>query len=67
MLLDVIKPPNYWDVAIALSQELKREAVKRDSNAGTSDDDINRLRNSGLLPLVVPKQYGGIGATWEKH
>ncbi|WP_442940754.1 acyl-CoA dehydrogenase family protein [Nostoc sp.] len=25
---------------------------------------MNKLRESGLLPLIVPKQYGGIGATW---
>ena len=38
MLLDVRKPPNYRDVAVALSQELRREAVKRDTNAGFSED-----------------------------
>lgn len=64
MLLDVRKPPNYRDVAVALSEELKREAVKRDTNTEISDNEIERLRNSGLLPLVVPKQDGGIGATW---
>jgi alkylation response protein AidB-like acyl-CoA dehydrogenase len=64
MLLDVRKPPNYRDVAVALSQELKREAFQRDTNAGISENEIERLRNSELLPLVVPKQYGGIGATW---
>jgi alkylation response protein AidB-like acyl-CoA dehydrogenase len=64
MLLDVRKPPTYRDVAVALSQELKRDAVKRDTNAEISEDEIERLRNSGLLPLVVPKQYGGLGATW---
>ena len=26
--------------------------------------EVQRLRESGLLPLVVPKEYGGIGGTW---
>jgi alkylation response protein AidB-like acyl-CoA dehydrogenase len=32
--------------------------------AGIPDPEIQGLRESGLLPLVVPQSYGGIGADW---
>jgi alkylation response protein AidB-like acyl-CoA dehydrogenase len=64
MLLDVRKPPKYLNVAVSLSQELAQSAVKHDATDGISEYEIERLRESGLLPLVVPKEYGGAGATW---
>ena len=47
-----------------LSRELAETAVERDALAGIPEHEIQRLRESGLLPLVVPKEYGGVGATW---
>jgi alkylation response protein AidB-like acyl-CoA dehydrogenase len=64
MVLDVTRPKDYIDVAVSLSQELAQTAVARDVAAGVPEEEITRLRESGLLSLVVPKQYGGIGATW---
>lgn len=55
---------NYQEIAADLSRELGASAVERDLRAGTPDEEIQRLRETGLLPLVVPKQYGGVGATW---
>jgi alkylation response protein AidB-like acyl-CoA dehydrogenase len=63
MVLD-IKPKDYIDLAASLSKELAQSAVARDAEAGVPEEEINKLRESGLLPLIVPKQYGGIGATW---
>ncbi|MDZ8055445.1 MAG: acyl-CoA dehydrogenase family protein [Aulosira sp. ZfuVER01] len=55
----------YWiNVATSLSTELAATAVERDNKAGLPDVEIQRLRETGLLSLVVPKEYGGIGATW---
>ncbi|MBG1241676.1 acyl-CoA dehydrogenase family protein [Nostoc sp. NZL] len=55
----------HWiNVATSLSTELAATAVERDNKAGLPDIEIQRLRETGLLPLVVPKEYGGIGATW---
>jgi alkylation response protein AidB-like acyl-CoA dehydrogenase len=51
-------------VASSLSQKLAETAVERDAKAGIPDVEVQLLRESGLLPLVVPKEYGGIGATW---
>jgi alkylation response protein AidB-like acyl-CoA dehydrogenase len=64
MLLDVRKPRNYLDVAVSLSKKLSQSAEEHHANARTPEDEIEQLRESGLLPLVVPKEYGGIGATW---
>ncbi|WNZ27001.1 monooxygenase [Leptolyngbya sp. NK1-12] len=55
---------NYQQIAADLSDELAASAVERDLRAGAPDEEIRRLRETGLLPLVVPKSYGGGGATW---
>ncbi|QLE57320.1 acyl-CoA dehydrogenase family protein [Nostoc sp. TCL26-01] len=56
---------DYWiKIANSLSTQLKATAVERDSQAGLPDVEIQRLRETGLLSLVVPKEYGGAGATW---
>jgi alkylation response protein AidB-like acyl-CoA dehydrogenase len=61
---DIKKPKDYIDIAMSLSKELAQSAVERDVKAGCPEEEVKRLRSSGLLPLVIPKQYGGIGATW---
>jgi alkylation response protein AidB-like acyl-CoA dehydrogenase len=50
--------------AVALSKKLAASAVERDRAAGIPDLEVQLLREAGLLPLVVPRAYGGIGATW---
>lgn len=64
MVVDATKPRDYIDIAVSLSQELAKSAVERDAKAGVPEEEIEQLRKSGLLPLIVPKQYGGVGATW---
>lgn len=55
---------DYVITAVELSRELAESAVERDLRAGIPVEEIQRLRETGLLPLVVPKAYGGLGATW---
>lgn len=55
---------DWINVATSLSKELLATAVERDSKAGLPDVEIQRLRETGLLSLVVPKEYGGAGRTW---
>lgn len=55
---------DWINVATSLSQELAASAVERDIKAGLPDVEIQRLRETGLLALVVPQEYGGTGATW---
>ncbi|PSB07680.1 monooxygenase [filamentous cyanobacterium CCP2] len=54
----------YQSIAISLSDELRQTAQERDRQSGIPNYEVRRLRELGLLPLVVPKAYGGGGATW---
>ncbi len=63
-LLEVKQTQDWIAIASTLSQELAQTAVERDAKAGEPNLEVQRLRESGLLPLVVPKEHGGIGATW---
>ncbi|MDF5725394.1 MAG: acyl-CoA dehydrogenase family protein [Rhizonema sp. PD37] len=63
-LLEVKQTQDWIAIASNLSGELAQTAVERDAKAGEPSLEIQRLRESSLLPLVVPKEYGGIGATW---
>jgi alkylation response protein AidB-like acyl-CoA dehydrogenase len=62
--LERVESKDYRAIAASLAQELKASAVERDLRAGIPEEEIQRLRQTGLLPLVVPKAYGGAGATW---
>ena len=63
-VIEQIEVKDYNAIADSLSHELAQSAVERDLRAGTPDEEIERLRQTGLLPLVVPQEYGGAGATW---
>lgn len=54
----------YRSIAINLAHELKQTVQERDRQSGVPSYEIQRLRESGLLPLVVPQSYGGGGANW---
>jgi alkylation response protein AidB-like acyl-CoA dehydrogenase len=56
---------DYVAIATALSQELATSATERDRRGGAPNLEVQRLRETGLLPLIVPRQYGGVGATWQ--
>ena len=58
------KVDDYWAITVALSKELAASAVERDHAAGIPHLEVQHLREAGLLPLLVPRAYGGIGATW---
>lgn len=54
----------YEAIATELAVNLGQMAAERDEIAGVPAQEIECLRNTGLLPLVVPQAYGGIGASW---
>jgi alkylation response protein AidB-like acyl-CoA dehydrogenase len=54
----------HLDVVDSLFQKLAQSAMQRDARAGISEDEIEQLRERGLLSLMVPEEYGGGGATW---
>lgn len=54
--------------AIAIARELAAEfaqtAAVRDQQGGTPKAERDRIRDSGLLQLIIPEGYGGTGETW---
>ncbi len=56
--------PDPLRIAEAISREFAATAVERDRRGGTPKRERDVLRASGLLTLIVPKQFGGGGASW---
>ncbi|MCY1336754.1 Dibenzothiophene desulfurization enzyme C [compost metagenome] len=50
--------------ARALASEFSETAAERDLNGGTPKAERDAIRNSGLLALSIPRQFGGLGASW---
>ncbi len=63
-LLEKCDIRDYTEIAAAVAAELATTAVDRDRIAGIPTVEVEKLRQAGLLPLVVPRQYGGSGASW---
>jgi alkylation response protein AidB-like acyl-CoA dehydrogenase len=63
-LLNARKAP--LDIARELASEFARTAVDRDARGGTPKAERDRLRNSGLLSLSIPGQFGGLDASWSE-
>lgn len=66
MLLNVREPIKDGEVAVSLSQQIARSASKPDGTTEIPENEIEQLRKSGLLSLLIPENYGGVGATWEE-
>ena len=58
------RSPDPLTVALTLSREFAATAVERDRRGGTPKHERDALRASGLLTLIVPKPFGGLGASW---
>ncbi|MDJ0633362.1 MAG: acyl-CoA dehydrogenase family protein [Xenococcaceae cyanobacterium MO_188.B29] len=64
MVTDLQQSKDFLAIATTLSQEFAKTAVERDARGGTPTEELDRLRDSGLLSIVIPKEYGGYGETW---
>ncbi|HMJ10573.1 MAG TPA: acyl-CoA dehydrogenase family protein [Polyangiaceae bacterium] len=53
-------------VAEDLARDFASTAVERDRRGGTAKRERDLLRQSGLLALSVPEEYGGLGAGWSQ-
>jgi alkylation response protein AidB-like acyl-CoA dehydrogenase len=62
----VPRPPARDALAVAqqVAERLATTAVERDRRGGTAKEERDLLRQSGLLGLSIPRQYGGWGASW---
>ncbi|MBD2463189.1 acyl-CoA dehydrogenase family protein [Oscillatoria sp. FACHB-1407] len=56
---------DHFAIADELVQEFAATAVQRDRQGGTAQAERDRIRQSGLLKLIIPQPYGGWGETWE--
>jgi alkylation response protein AidB-like acyl-CoA dehydrogenase len=58
--------PSPLQTAKLLAAEFALTAVERDERGGTPKTERDALRQSGLLALSIPTQYGGLGAPWSE-
>ena len=52
------------DRAQGLARRMAQTAVQRDREGGHPAREREWLRDSGLLTLSIPKDFGGLGASW---
>ncbi|MFJ7074228.1 acyl-CoA dehydrogenase family protein [Streptomyces sp. NPDC098781] len=57
-------PVDWPHIAAELADDLATDAVEREQAGQTPYDEVTRLRESGLLTLLVPARRGGGGAGW---
>lgn len=53
-------------IARQLAGWFAETAAERDLRGGTPKAERDALRHSGLLALSIPRQYGGLGASWSE-
>lgn len=55
---------HYLSLAQKLVQDFAKTAIERDRQGGTPKLERDQIRQSGLLRLMIPQKYGGIGENW---
>ncbi|GEO26516.1 FMNH2-dependent monooxygenase [Alicyclobacillus acidoterrestris] len=60
----VSQEAGYLQTAIALAERFQTDAVERDKQGGTPKQQRDWIRESGLLKLLIPTEYGGDGMPW---
>jgi alkylation response protein AidB-like acyl-CoA dehydrogenase len=63
---DIDPSDPYLATAARLTQEFAKDAIAGDQAGGRPDAQMARLKESGLLKLHIPKEYGGDGQPWSK-
>jgi len=53
-------------IARDLAETCSRSVVERDRKGGTPKAERDALRASGLLALSIPREFGGLNATWSQ-
>lgn len=64
MSVAVNKTDNFVEIASKLAAEFAVDVKDRDKVGGTPKAQKDALRESGLLKLLIPKEYGGYGESW---
>ncbi|WP_221357803.1 acyl-CoA dehydrogenase family protein [Streptomyces beigongshangae] len=55
---------DWLHIAREMAEDLSTDAAEREQAGRTPLDEVERLRESGLLTLLVPAEHGGGGADW---
>lgn len=53
------------EIATKLAEQFKQTAAVRDKQGGNPKAERDLIRQSGLLALSIPQQFGGLGADWK--
>ena len=56
--------PSWRKVAEEVAATLRKDAAARDAAGANPDKEVELLRESGLLRLLIPAERGGTGAGW---
>ena len=59
-----IDPGTYRNVAGEVSRKLAATAARRDKDGKPPFEEIDHLRQTGLLKLLAPQAFGGAGGRW---
>ncbi|WP_328869154.1 acyl-CoA dehydrogenase family protein [Streptomyces sp. NBC_00287] len=59
-----VAPAHWLRVARETADDLATDAVAREQAGKAPFDEVSRLREAGLLTLLVPAELGGGGADW---
>ncbi len=60
------QPTSALTIARELARAFAETAAERDLRGGTPKAERDSLRQSGLLALSIPREYGGQGASWSE-
>src|SRR3954468_7011992 len=60
----LIKENTILQKAEELAQKFKENAAQRDTLGGTPKHERDLIRKSGLLKVLIPQEFGGLGGTW---
>lgn len=55
----------WWPAVRRLATSFEATAAERDLAGGTPKAERDALRRSGLLSLIIPTAYGGLGSNWQ--
>ena len=56
---------NFQEIAEELAAQFEQTAVQRDKTGGNAKYERDLIRNSGLLKLLIPSEYGGLDGDWQ--
>ena len=59
-------PNDPLQIARRLAAGFATTAAERDERGGTPKTERDALRDSGLLALSIPREFGGLGASWSE-